>query len=98
MVIQNENIETVEHILVTIEDTLWDSDRKGQKIDFSSKEIRAIIKIFMSAMMSKMWDFCEDNKIEMPIREEMADKLGRTLHDLILEVTGIDTLKLYDNE
>lgn len=71
---------------------LWEHDvRVEQSIalpyNYSNEDFRACLKIFMSALMKKAFDFGTD--------EGTAEKIGNELRIFVLTYTGIDTKKLY---
>ena len=84
-------------ILKEIEDTLWEFENySGEKPGYTPDGFRASIKIFMSALMDKMWELQDDESITMKSREDMAESAGNAVRSLVLTYTGIDTKKLYE--
>lgn len=63
--------------------------------EYTDEGFRAALKIFMSAMLDKMWKLQEDEDIDNNSRAEMASKLGNELRNLIRVYTNIDTHNLY---
>lgn len=63
--------------------------------EYSDEGFRAAVKIFMSAMLDKMWKLQEDENIDINSRTEMANKLGNELRNLVRVYTNIDTHNLY---
>lgn len=63
--------------------------------EYSNEGFRAAVKIFMSAMLDKMWKLQEDESIDNNSRAEMANKLGNELRNIVRIYTNIDTHDLY---
>jgi len=63
----------------------------GKKIDYSEEAFNASVIIFMNVVLTKMWELCEKEKIDIKDRENMADSLGNELRKLIKTYTNIDT-------
>ena len=82
--------------LLQIEEILWnfESNNVG-KPEYELEGFRAICKIFMSAMMDKMWDLQESDEMALEDRAAMAEKCGREVRNLIKTYTNIDTTTLY---
>ena len=84
-------------ILVEIEETLWEFEAyNGTKPEFTLDGFRASIKIFMSALMDKMWELQGNEKLSLEDRSAMAEKLGNEVRKLVKVYTDIDTHKLYE--
>jgi len=88
-------------VLEEIETGLWEhdirvEDKIAEPYQYSNNEFRACLKIFMSAMMWKLWKKMEGETIET--KAEKANQLGNELREFILKYTGVDTLKLYEFE
>ena len=66
------------------------------KPNYSIGGFRASAKIFMSALMDKMYELQEKENIPYVTRLEMAKKAGEDLRKLINTYTGIDSTKLYE--
>lgn len=82
--------------LVRIEEALWEFEGKlGIKPDYTTDGFRASIKIFMSALMDKIWEVQEWDKMGMEDRGIMVEKAGSELRQFIKTYTGIDTHELY---
>ena len=63
--------------------------------EYTDEGFRAAIKIFMSAMLDKMWKLQEDEDIDIGARADMATKLGNELRNIVRVYTNIDTRDLY---
>lgn len=89
--------EQISPTLELIEMHLWSwevQDGNG-KPDYTKGGFRAAVKIFISAIMDKIWELQEDEKISMDDRERMVQKCGEDLQKLIKTYTDIDTKDLY---
>ena len=88
--------EELNPLLEEIEDVILDFEYEcGQKPNYSLSAFRAAIKIFMSALLDKMWDLQVEEKISQEDRENMATKAGEELRKLVKTYTNIDTFDLY---
>lgn len=67
----------------------------GRPPEYTDEGFRAAIKIFMSAILDKMWKLQENEDIDIDARADMATKLGNELRDMIRIYTNIDTHSLY---
>lgn len=84
-------------ILVEIEETLWEFEAyNGTKPEYTLDGFRASIKIFMSALMDKMWELQGNEKLSLEDRSAMAEKVGNEVRKLVKVYTDIDTHKLYE--
>lgn len=63
--------------------------------EYTDEGFRASVKIFLSAMLDKMWKLQEDEGIDINTRADMAKKLGNELRNIIRVYTNIDTHSLY---
>lgn len=90
--------EWLEPTLMEIEDSLWSYEiyMPSQPYGFSDESFRAIIKLFMSALMDKMWDLQEWDGMDIEDRGAMAEKCGRDVRAFVKTYTGIDTHNLYE--
>lgn len=91
--------ELLSPVLVEIEETLWEHDvTLATKPEYTLAGFRAAAKIFTSAMLD--YTFSRDAAMGMNIQQIAADaeNLGKDLRDLILKYTGIDSVKLYNND
>jgi hypothetical protein len=86
-------------ILVEIEETLWNFEaHSGTKPEYTLDGFRASIKIFMSALMDKMWELQGNENLSIDDRLTMAKKLGDEVRKLVKVHTDIDTRTLYEQE
>ncbi len=84
-------------VLVEIEDTLWEFEAgRGIKPEFSSDGFRAATKIFMSALMDKIWELQVSEKLDIEDRMKMVEKCGADVRALVKTYTNIDTHEMYN--
>lgn len=83
-------------VLEEIEDAIWEFEELyACKPIYTNEGFRAIVKIFMSALMDKIWELQENESISYETRLSMAEKAGEELKRLIKVYTNIDTKMLY---
>jgi hypothetical protein len=72
------------------------ADAKGNenKPNYTNREFMNALIIFQTALMDKMWDNQNFDKMKMEDRENMAVKCGLDLRKLIHTYTGLDTHKI----
>ena len=88
--------EKLSPVLSEIESTLLEYEANvNRPLQYTDKGFRAAIKIFMSAMLDKMWKLQEDENIDIDTRADMAEKLGNELRNIVRVYTNIDTRDLY---
>lgn len=88
--------EKLEPIFIELENTLLDSAvAKSGPLNFSDDSVRAIIYIFSTMMIDRMWNLSEDEKLELKDRSNLAESLGSELRKFIKTYTNIDTYELY---
>jgi hypothetical protein len=63
--------------------------------EYTDEGFRASIRIFLSAMLDKMWKLQEDERIDINTRADMAEKLGSEIRNIVRVYTNIDTHDLY---
>jgi hypothetical protein len=84
-------------ILTEIEMTILEHEvNAATPPEYTMDAFRAATKIFMSAVVDKMWAWQEANGIVQPVREATAEQCGNELREFVMKYTGIDTLKLYE--
>jgi hypothetical protein len=84
-------------ILTEIETTLWEFESmSGQPPEYTQEAFRSVCKIFLSAIMDKMWEVQEQDKMDEEDRMKMATQAGFDIRDLVKTYTGIDTYKFYE--
>lgn len=85
-------------ILSEIESMLWEFDCQELGVPlFTDDGFRAAVKIFMSAVMDKMWKLQQEEGIDIETRGEMAGKCGEEIRKIIKTYTGIDSHDLYND-
>jgi len=90
--------QKISPILVELENTIWEFEANiGAKPDYTDAAFRAIIKIFMSAIMDKTWELQLKEKITMEDRIKMVEKAGTDMHQFIKTYTDYDTFTMYDD-
>jgi hypothetical protein len=83
-------------VLVEIEKYLWDFDLNGKsKPEYTTEGFRAATKIFMSALMDKIWNLQSNENMDMEDRIKMVEKAGSDIRNVIKIYTDIDTHDLY---
>lgn len=88
--------EDISPILKEIEDTLWEFEANvGVQPLYTEDGFKASIKIFLSAMLDKMWDLQEKENMPMKDRTLMAAKVGDSVRQLVKVFTDIDTHDFY---
>ncbi|NBP66122.1 MAG: hypothetical protein EBU66_15855, partial [Bacteroidetes bacterium] len=64
------------------------------KANYSDADFFACIFIFQTALMDKMFDLQNEEKMSMQDRENMAQKCGEELRKFVKVYTGLDTYEL----
>lgn len=83
-------------ILSEIESTLMEFEINVAKPpEYTDEGFRASIRIFLSAMLDKMWKLQEDEGIDINTRADMAEKLGSEIRNIVRIYTNIETHDLY---
>lgn len=74
------------------------AEAKGNenKPNYSNRDFINALIIFQTALMDKMWDNQDHNKMQFKDRENMAVQCGLDLRKLIHTYTGLDTHKVED--
>lgn len=83
-------------VLVEIEEALWEFEvHSNSQPDYTTEGFRAATKIFMSALMDKIWNLQSNEDMEMEDRIKMVEKAGNDVRNIIKIYTDIDTHELY---
>lgn len=83
-------------ILEEIENAIWEFDaNSATKPEYTMEGFRAATKIFMSALMDKIWELQEADNIDIKDRMAMVQKAGEDVRNLIKTYTNIDTHEMY---
>lgn len=74
------------------------AEAKGNenKPNYTNREFLNALIIFQTALMDKLWDNQDYDKMNMDDRLKMAESCGLDLRKLIHTYTGLDTHKLED--
>lgn len=87
-----KNIVELSNIFQELELALLQNDGP---LSLPDEAIRAVIYIFSTIMMDKMWELQDKEKMVLEDRLNMSKKMGETLRELIKTYTDIDTLTLF---
>jgi hypothetical protein len=88
--------EKLSSVLSEIESALIEFEANvARPPEYTNEGFRAAVKIFLSAMLDKMWKLQEDEGIDINTRADMAEKLGNELRNIVRIYTNIDTHNLY---
>lgn len=83
-------------LMEQIEGALWlHEHQEGIPPGYTMDGFRAIVKIFMSAMMDKMYELQVKEDLDLEDKKAMAESCGEDLRKLVHTYTGIDTLEMY---
>ena len=82
--------------LEIIANDILNQNAKGNenKPNYTNREFMNALIIFQTALMDKMWDNQNFDKMKMQDRENMAVQCGLDLRKLIHTYTGLDTHKI----
>lgn len=67
---------------------------EGVKPNYTNRDFMNIVIIFQSAMMDKLFEVMEFDKMDIKERLLMAEKCGTDLKDFVYKYTNIDTHKI----
>lgn len=83
--------------MAEIEETIWMHEVNiGDKPCYTDEGFRAACKIFISAIMDKMWELQDKDDIDIETRQAMATSCGNEIKKLVRVYTDIDTFKMYE--
>jgi hypothetical protein len=88
-----EELEIIANQLLTQNAIAKEDENKP---NYTNREFMNALIIFQTALMDKLWDNQEFDKMPMQQRMEMAVKCGEDLRKLIHTYTGLDTHKYQD--
>jgi hypothetical protein len=90
--------EFIAPVLESMEDALWSYENYSPNTPygFSHESFRAAVKIFMAAMMDRIWALQEEEGMALEDRMAMVEKCGKDVSALVKTFTNIDTKKLYE--
>lgn len=86
--------EKISPILVNLEIALIEFEEHAVKPNYTREGFRAALHIFMSALMDKMFELQQEEKMPMEDALNMAESAGFELSKLIKVYTNIDTAEL----
>ena len=69
-------------------------NQNGEKPNYSNRDFMNTVLIFQTALMDKMFDTQDYDKMDMEQRGQMAISCGMELKKLIHTYTGLDTHKI----
>ena len=72
------------------------SENGAEKPNYSNRDFMNTLLIFQTALMDKMYNNQDYDKMDLKNRNEMANKCGLDLRKLIHTYTGLDTHKIED--
>ena len=88
--------EKLSSVLSEIESALIEFEiNVARPPQYTNEGFRAAVRIFLSAMLDKMWKLQEDEGIDIDTRADMAEKLGNEIRNIVRIYTNIDTHSLY---
>lgn len=88
--------EKISPVLIEIEETLWEFEANaGFAPKYSNEGFRAAIKIFVSAVMDKMWLLQKFEEMDREDRLNMVGAAGDDIRSLVKKYTGVDPHDLY---
>ena len=88
--------EKLSSVLSEIESALIEFEiNVARPPQYTDEGFRAAVRIFLSAMLDKMWKLQEDEGIDIDTRADMAEKLGNEIRNIVRIYTNIDTHNLY---
>lgn len=77
-------------------DILVQNSEHAEKPNYSNRDFMNALIIFQTALMDKLYDNQDFDKMPMEERMKMAESCGKELRKLIHTYTGLDTHKLED--
>ena len=88
--------ERMSPVLAELESALWEHEAAiGGPPRFTDEGFRAATKIFMAALMDKMWTLQAAESLPIDVRSDMALKAGEQVRQVVKTFTNIDTHDLY---
>lgn len=88
--------EKINEVLDDLERLFWDIEfeRRGP-IEFTDDGFRGAIKIFSTALMSRMWSLQKKEEMDLETRKKMVTEVGEKIRKLVKTYTDVDILDLY---
>jgi len=89
--------KSISPTLIEMESNIWgfEYSNPDKQYKYTKEGFRGAMKIFMSGVMDKMWDYQEKNKMPQKDREKQATEVGQSIRTLVKKYTGIDSYDLY---
>ena len=88
--------ESLKPLLLIIENAIWSYESNNPTIPgFDDEAFRAVIKIFMTALIERIWTLQENENMEFDDRLKMVLKAASDIQHLIKVYTNINTKDLY---
>lgn len=83
-------------ILESMEQVLWQYEEEvGSKPNYTTEGFRGAIKVFMSAMMDRMFNLQRNEGMELNEMSDMAETLGKDIRQMVKTYCDIDTHEMY---
>lgn len=92
--------EWIAPMLSQIEDAVWSYELyvPNTPPQYSDESFRCILKLFMSAMMDKIWHLQEGEDMDIEDRVAMVEKCGKEVRALVKTYCDIETQELYNEK
>ena len=88
--------KSISPVLVEIENALWQFEAEvATPPQFTDEGFRASLKVFMSALLDKMWALQRGENMPIEQRQQMAQRAGEEMHKLVKVFTDVDAHELY---
>lgn len=88
-------LQEIEFDILEHEARTRDGNGVHPKPDYTQEGFRAAIKIFISALMDKIWELQSKEDMAFEDKCNMAQKCGEDIRQLVKVYTDIDTHDLY---
>lgn len=89
--------EKLSPVLNEIEQTIWEHEIwGGGQPHYTDEGFRAAVKIFMSALLDKMFNLQTTENLDISDRAAMAESLGKEVRRMVKTYCDIDTHELYE--
>ena len=89
---------TLSDVFAKTENVLLDYAILGRKLNITEEGFRACVFIFSQAMMDRMWDLQQEEKMDIKDRCNMAKAVGEDIRKLVKIYTNLDTFDLYEKD
>lgn len=90
--------ETVKPLLLIIENAIWNHEAEHSEMmpQFDNESFRAVVKIFITTIIERIWSLQESEDMSFDTRCEMAKSAAEEVRKFIKVYTDIDTMKFYE--